>query len=122
MSLAESYPVSVICAVLGLPRSTFYYHPAPPDATTTLRTALERLALEWPTYGYRRLTAQLRREGVVANSKRVRRLMAELGLAAKPVQRKVRTTNSAHPFPRYPNLVQNRRATYPDEIWVADLT
>jgi putative transposase len=120
MSLAEGYPVSVICAVLGLPRSSFYYHPLP--QTTTIRTALTRLAGEWPTYGYRRLTAQLRREGVTINSKRVRRLMAELGLTAQPVRRKVRTTNSAHPFPRYPNLVQNRRARCPDEIWVADIT
>lgn len=123
MSLGPAYPVSVVCAVLGLPRSSFYYPPAPPDpAANTLRAALMRLAGEWPTYGYRRLTAQLRREGLVANSKRVRRLMAELDLAAQPMRRKVRTTNSDHPWPRYPNLVQGRRATYPDEIWVGDIT
>jgi transposase InsO family protein len=81
-----------------------------------------RLAGEWPTYGYRRLSAQLRREGVVANSKRVRRLMAELGLVAQPPRRKVRKTNSDHPWPRYPNLVQGWQATYPDEIWVGDIT
>jgi len=121
MSLATTYPVRVVCAVLGLPRSTFYYHPAP-TPTTPIRATLERLAAAWPTYGYRRLTAQLRREGQVANSKRVRRLMAELGLAAQPAQRTVRTTQSAHPFPRYPNLVQRRRAGCPDDIWVADLT
>jgi transposase InsO family protein len=114
--------VSVVCAVLSLPRRTFYYHPRPAPTTTTIRAALTRLAGEWPTYGYRRLTAQLRREGLVVNGKRVRRLMAELGLAAQRVRRKVRTTNSEHPFPRYPNLVQNRRARYPDEIWVADIT
>ncbi len=67
MSLAASYPVSVVCAVLGLPRSSFYYHAAPPDASSIRRTAMARLAAEWPTYGYRRLTAQLRREGLVAN-------------------------------------------------------
>jgi putative transposase len=125
MSLADTYPVSVVCAVLGLPRSTFYYHPALPTTTSTttiMRSALERLAAEWPTYGYRRLTAQLRREDLVVNSKLVRRLMAEWGLAVQPVRRKVRTTNSEHPFPRYPNLVQSRRASYPDEIWVADIT
>lgn len=123
MSLAPPYPVSVVCAVLGLPRSSFYYPPAPPDpAADPLRAALVRLAGEWPTYGYRRLTAQLRREGLVANSKRVRRLMVELDLAAQPMRRKVRTTNSDHPWPRYPNLVQGRQATYPDEIWVGDIT
>lgn len=123
MKLAPPYPVSVVCAVLGLPRSSFYYQPAPPDsAGGTLRAALTRLAGEWPTYGYRRLSAQLRREGLVANGKRVRRLMAELGLVAQPRRRKVRTTNSDHPFPRYPNLVQGRQATYPDDIWVGDIT
>jgi putative transposase len=123
MSLAPPYPVRVVCAVLDLPRSSFYYQPAPPAAgDDTLRAVLARLAGEWPTYGYRRLTAQLRREGLIANSKRVRRLLAALGLVAQPVRRKVRTTNSDHPFPRYPNLVQGRRATYPDEIWVGDIT
>jgi len=123
MSLATSYPVQVICTVLNLPRSTFYYHPAPPaPVDISLRSALQRLAAEWPTYGYRRLTAQLRRAGYVVNSKRVRRLMAELGLLGHPPLRRVRTTNSTHPFPRYPNLVQGRVAGRPDEIWVADIT
>ena len=123
MSLAHAYPVAVVWAVLDLPRSTFYYHPAPPTSDETpLRSALLRLAAEWPTYGYRRLTAQLRREGRTANSKRVRRLMAELGLAAHPPARRIRTTNSDHPFPRYPNRVAGRTASRPDEIWVADIT
>jgi putative transposase len=123
MSLATSYPVRVVCAVLDLPRSSFYYQrAAPAPADPPLRSALLRLAAEWPTYGYRRLTAQLRREGFPVNSKRVRRLMTELGLAGHPPVRRVRTTNSKHPFPRYPNLVQGRVATRPDEIWVADIT
>jgi putative transposase len=123
MSLVAAYPVSVVCAALGLPRSSFYYQPAPPAADEDpLRAALLRLAGEWPTYGYRRLTAQLRREGCAVNSKHVRRLMADLDLVAQPVRRKVRTTNSDHPWPRYPNLVRGRAATYPDEIWVGDIT
>jgi transposase InsO family protein len=123
MSLATSYPVRVVCAVLDLPRSSFYYQrAAPAPADPPLRSALLRLAAEWPTYGYRRLTAQLRREGFPVNSKRVRRLMTELGLAGHPPVRRVCTTNSKHPFPRYPNLVQGRVATRPDEIWVADIT
>ncbi len=123
MSLAASYPVSVVCGVLGLARSSFYYHPAPPaGVSTSLRTALERLAAEWPTYGYRRLSAQLRREGQAVNTKRVRRLMAEMGLLGHPPLRRIRTTDSNHPFPRYPNLVLGRKPTRPDEIWVADIT
>src|SRR5437764_3243005 len=61
----------------------------------------------WPPggrpYGYRRLTAMLRREGWTVNGKRVRRLMAEMGLKGKAPVRRRRTTDSRHEFPRYPN-------------------
>ena len=88
MSLTPAYPVRAVCAVRGLPRSSFYYQSAPASgAAAALREAVVRLAGEWPTYGYRRLTAQLRREGQVVTGKRVRRLMAELGMAAQPTMR-----------------------------------
>ncbi len=86
-------------------------------------THIERIAGQWPTYGYRRVTAQLRREGAGAvNGKRVRRLMRDLGLAGHAPQRRCRTTNSDHPYPRYPNLVADLRITQPDAVWVADIT
>jgi putative transposase len=63
----------------------------------------------------------LRREGWAVNAKRVRRLMAEMGLKGKaPVRR--RTTDSRHDFPRYPNLVEGLEITRPDHVWVADIT
>lgn len=69
------------------------------------------------------MTAQLRREGAVdVNSKRVRRLMHELGLAGHAPTRRCRTTNSDHPYSRYPNLVAGCTATSPDALWVADIT
>jgi transposase InsO family protein len=89
---------------------------------TAEREAILKVAGEWPTYGYRRVTAQLRREGYLLNHKRVLRLMGELGLAAKPPARKVRTTDSAHAWPRYPNLLKGREVTAPDQVWVADIT
>ncbi len=123
MSLAEHYPISLVCEVLDYPRSSFYYIDVPDDGKEgRLREVLARLAEQWPTYGYRRLTVQLRREGVAANSKRVRRLMAELGLTAKAPKRKVRTTNSEHGFARYPNLVMGLEVSRPDEVWVVDFT
>jgi putative transposase len=63
----------------------------------------------------------LRREGRAVNAKRVRRVMRELGLAAEPPRRRVRTTDSAHPFPRYPNLVADLAVARPDQAWVADI-
>jgi putative transposase len=83
---------------------------------------LGRLAARWPTYGYRRLTAMLRREGWSVNGKRVRRLMAEMGLQGKAPARRRRTTDSRHDFPRYPNLVERLEVTRPDQVWVADIT
>jgi putative transposase len=47
--------------------------------------------------------------------------MRELGLAAEPVKRRVRTTNSNHAFPRYPNLVADLEVTRPDQVWVAEI-
>lgn len=95
---------------------------APADDEERLRQAVARLAEAWPTYGYRRITAMLEREGELVNSKRVRRLLAELGLAAKPHKRKIRTTNSEHGFARYPNLVRGLVVSRPEQVWVVDFT
>ncbi len=120
-ALAAEYPVATICAALGYPRSSYYYQPHPDD-DTALRAELQRLAAEWPTYGYRRLTAQLRREWQTVNSKRVRRLVQLMHLSRKHRRKQYRTTNSRHGFERYPNLVQDLTVTRPDEVWVADIT
>ena len=123
MSLAADYPISVVCEIVDYPRSSFYYAGAVADLDEAgARQAVSRLAEQWPTYGYRRITAQLKREGLVINSKRVRRLMHELGLAAKPAKRKIRTTNSAHGFVRYPNLVMELVASRPEQVWVVDFS
>lgn len=70
----EAYPVADLCAVMGLARSTFY-HGVQESETAELREALVMLASEYPTYGYRRLTALLRRAGWTVNHKRIQRLM-----------------------------------------------
>jgi putative transposase len=122
MTLAGEYPVRLLCRALGWPRAGLYRTSAPPAGEADLRRAVERLAGAWPTYGYRRLTAMLRREGRSVNAKRVRRVMAELGLQGKAPARRVRTTDSAHAFPRYPNLVEGLAVERPDQVWVADIT
>lgn len=121
MSLQADYPVATVCAVLALPRSTFY-HAATTDRDAELRTALVELAGQYPTYGYRRLTALLRRAGWAVNHKRVQRLMVEMGLQRPLKRRKTRTTDSQHSFPRYPNLVSDLKPSCPDQVWVADIT
>jgi len=123
--LRADYPLAVVCRVLDTPRSSVYacQNAARCPADEELQAYIERIAGQWPTYGYRRVTAQLRREGVApVNSKRVRRLMRALGLAGHLPQRRCRTTNSDHPYPRYPNLVAGLAITEPDAVWVADIT
>lgn len=123
MTLCQDYPARLVCKLLDFPRSYLYWLPAPPPSDEAdLRQALVRLAGEWPTYGYRRLTVMLRREGRVVNAKRVRRLMNALDIHGRLPVRRRRTTNSNHDYPRYPNLVANLEIVRPDQVWVADIT
>lgn len=119
--LCEHYPIKTLCEVLGLPRSSAYYQPRPPE-DRLLREALIELAGQWPTYGYRRLTAMLKRQGRAVNTKHVRRLMHALGIVGKAPVRRPRTTDSNHAFPRFPNLVESFEVERPDQVWVADIT
>jgi hypothetical protein len=77
--LGGSYPIATVCAVLECPRRSYYYQAAP-TTDDALRTAIEQIVIRWPYYGYRRVTAQLRREGWAINSKVVRRLMHEFSV------------------------------------------
>jgi len=119
--LSPDYSVALACDLLDCARSS-YYHRAEPADNIALRAAIEAVAAEWPTYGYRRVTAQLRRQGWSVNRKRVQRLMREMGLLAKIKHKRRKTTHSEHPFPRYPNLVQDLAVVRPDQVWVSDIT
>jgi transposase InsO family protein len=113
--------MKVLCEILGVPRSSAYYR-SQPSEDRLLGDALMELAGQWPTYGYRRLTVMLKRQGLAVNTKRFRRLMCELGIAAAAPKRKPRTTDSEHPYPRFPNLVEGLKVTRPEQVWVADIT
>lgn len=123
MKLAKDYPIRLVCRLVGVPRSSVYYAAQPvPDDEAMLKTVLLDLAGQWPTYGYRRLTAMMRRLGWPVNGKRVRRWMEELQLTGEAPKRTTRTTNSNHAFPRFPNLVKDLEISMPDQVWVADIT
>jgi putative transposase len=124
MSLVQQgYAARLVCPLLDFPRCQLYRAPAPPsEEAADLRGALQRLAGTWPTYGYRRLTAMLRREGWAVNGKRVRRLMNELGIHGQRPLRRKRTTDSNHAFPRFPNLVEGLQVVRPEQVWVGDIT
>lgn len=122
MKLSVYFPIRLLCRLFDLPASSYYYAPHPREETV-LREQIRTISGTWPTYGVRRVTAQLAREfQVTVNHKRVHRLMRAMGLTRKNGRQPRHTTHSDHPFPRYPNLVKDLSVTYPDQVWVADIT
>ncbi len=119
----ENYSITTTCEIVGLTKSSYYYKAVDVDETK-LEAAIEEIAGQFPTYGTRRVMHQLRRSPyeIHVNRKRVQRIMAKKKLL-RPVKRpKKRTTDSQHPYPRYPNWVKNLPVTRPDQVWVSDVT
>jgi transposase InsO family protein len=114
-----------LCALLGISRS-WWYARAPrqePDAAAiALRDAIERIVLEFPGYGYRRVTHALRRDGWPINAKRVLRVMREESLLCQLKRHFQPTTDSRHGLGRSPNLLREQVVTRPNQAWVADIT
>jgi transposase InsO family protein len=110
----------------GLSRASFYRFggdsPPEPDRDMDLRDAIQRVALEWPSYGRPRITAELRRRGWEVNPKRVYRLMREDNLLCVRKRKFVVTTDSNHGRKVYPNLTGDMVLTGIDQLWVADIT
>ena len=113
--------VSRGCELMGLSRSTFYDAPAP-TAPSDLLVRIGAICDEFESYGYRRVGAALRHQGVVVNGKKLRRLMREHGLQPKRRRRYVVTTDSDHAGPIFPDLAKDVVPDRPNQLWVADLT
>jgi transposase InsO family protein len=119
-------PVKRLCLLAGVSRAGYYRHwqeSAPRQEETAVRDAIQRVALAHRRYGYRRVAAQLRRQGWVVNRKRVLRLMREdnlLCLRRRPFV--PMTTDSRHSWRVVPNLARGMVVTGLDQLWVADIT
>ena len=92
------------------------------DSDMELRDVIQRIALEWPSYGRRRITQELRRRGWKVNPKRIHRLMREDNLLCVRKRKFVVTTDSNHGKKVYPNLARKMILTDLDQLWVADIT
>lgn len=107
-------------------RSSFYRFEADddagPDPDMDLRDAIQRIALEWPSYGRPRITAELRRRGWTVNAKRVYRIMREDNLLCVRRRKFIVTTDSSHGRKVYSNLAQQKVVTDVDQLWVSDIT
>jgi putative transposase len=118
--------VERMCVLAGVSRAGYYRHwaaSAPRQEETAVRDAIQRLALAHRHYGYRRITAQLRREGLVVNRKRVLRLMQEDNLLCLRQRSFVPvTTCSRHDWRVVPNLARGLVVSGLDQLWVADIT
>jgi transposase InsO family protein len=124
---AEHPDVSLkeLCELFSVSRSWYYERPTPEEKARTdveLRDAIERIVLEFPGYGYRRVTAELHRRGWTVNHKRVLRIMREESLLCQLQRRFKATTNSAHSFGSYPNLLKGVELDGPDQGWISDIT
>jgi putative transposase len=114
-----------MCEVAGFSRAGYYRFldpekPAPADMD--LRDEMQKIALEWPSYGSRRITRELKARGWEVNRKRVQRLMREDNLLCVTKRKFVVTTNSAHGLKIYKNLAGSMTLTGVDQLWVADIT
>jgi putative transposase len=106
-------------------RSTYYYRPQNREklkSDADLRNRIEIIALEFPRYGYRRITNQLKLDGFCVNHKRVLRIMRESSLLVAARKRWKATTDSNHLFPVYPDLTKEYPLTSINQLWVSDIT
>jgi putative transposase len=109
----------------GLNRAGFYRWRLPRQATPVemeLRDQMQKVALESPAYGYRRITHELQRRGFEVNHKRVLRMMREDNLLCVRRRTFMATTDSRHHLPVYPNLAGDIKPTAINQLWVADIT
>jgi len=118
----SAWSVRFLCRTLAVARSSYAYQSRRDETDDlALRDAIEKVALEFPRYGYRRMTVELGRRGIVANHKRVLAVMRAANLLVH-VQRYCRTTDSTHGFGRFPNRIRGLAIVRPDQVWCADIT
>ncbi len=114
-----------LCRVFSVSRSWYYEKPSPEQKARKdldLRDAIEHIVLEFPGYGYRRVTAELHRRGWTVNHKRVLSIMRQESLLCQLKRRFRPTTDSAHAFGIYPNLIKDTEIDELDQVWISDIT
>ena len=117
--------VQRMCVLAEVSRAGFYRQALPARARCdelALRDAMQQIAVDWPCYGSRRISEELRGRGWVVNRKRVQRLMRKDNLLCLRQRRFVVTTDSAHHLPIYPNLARELVLDGINQLWRADIT
>ncbi len=126
MKTETKLSVGQMCGTVGVSRAGLYRYrntaDTPARRDVALRDAIQKIALEWPSYGSRRITMELRHRGWGVNRKRVQRRMREDNLLCLRKRKFVVTTDSRHNLSIYPNLAPSLILTGVDQLWVADIT
>ncbi len=122
-------PVYHSCLALEVSRSGYYkwlkqleMNPSVNSENLDLKCQIQEIALEFPGYGYRRITAELQNRGYAVNHKRVLRLMRQDNLLCLKKKFKPVTTDSSHGLPVYPNLLKSTKITGLNQVWASDIT
>ena len=125
----EQYSISRLCAMLGIGRSAYYAWKKrkPGQREQNNQALIEHIRRVYKkyrkTYGSPRVYAQLKKEGISCNKKRVARLMRQNGIKCQRKYRKIITTDSKHDFPVAPNVLNREfKAEKPNQKWVSDIT
>ncbi len=120
--------ISQSCQALEVSRSGYYKWRTQPEIAAAdsedmdLKNQFQEIALEFPSYGYRRITAELQNRGYAVNHKRVLRLMRQDNLLCLKKKFKPMTTDSSHGLPVYPNLLKSIKITGLNQVWASDIT
>ena len=111
---------------MDIKRSTLYYQRKinihRKQKEVKIRKKISDISREHPYYGYRRITASLRRDNVIVNHKKVLKMMKELGIQGRIKRRYITTTNSKHNNRIYSNLIKDKELTGINQVWCADIT
>ena len=123
--ISSTLSVQQLCRLARVPRSSYYRRrrgSGVKDQHDAVSPELHRICEQYPAYGYRRVTHELRRRGHCVNHKRILAFMRTERLLCRQKRRFIRTTDSRHGLPVYPNLARTLSVTQVTQLWVADLT
>ena len=112
--LSSDYPISLLCTLLDISRSSYYYQPELFEADQELVDAIEPLLANKPYLGYRMVLAYLKREGWGVGERPVRRILHQMK-HTRSASRLV-TTDSTHSHERFPNAISTITPSYPNHI------
>lgn len=120
--LKTDYPVAVVCRTMGVSRSSYYAIPAVKEHDGVLLSAIDQVLLKFPFYGYRKVTQELKRMGLLVGETRARRLLKQIEHHGSMGKAPIPASRSQPEYPHYPNLIKHLRIDHLNQVWVADIT